>query len=133
MSTRPQIFSGILLFLSALGVTFSGPVILGWIPRLVGPFWNFGSPWIEIGGFLDIIGGLLQFFWLFNMYRLGYFKGNADQQSVQNAYKIMAGLSVIGIIADPLGGLLAIAAQIELYTSLINIYLLRKTLNESST
>ena len=38
---------------------------------------------------------------------------------------MMVGISVIGAIADPLEGLLAIAAQIGLYTYIVDVHLYR--------
>mgnify|MGYP001589265999 CR=1 FL=1 len=39
----------------------------------------------------------------------------------KRAFKFMAIVSVIGIVGDIVGGLFAIAAQIALYTSLLNM------------
>ena len=113
--------SSILLILSSFGVLFSGPLILGWI-NIVEPFWTFGNPWKEIGGYLDMFGGTLQLVWLGYMFNKRMFTKGAEKSQVQKMYKIMALICVIGLIADPLGGLLALSAQLGLYTSLINIY-----------
>ena len=53
----------------------------------------------------------------------GLFADGADKTKVRRSFKIMAGICLIEVVADPLGGLLAIAAQIGLYTSVVNIYL----------
>lgn len=99
----------------------SGPMILGWFTA-IGPFWNFGSPWKEIGGYFDIFGGILQLVLVGYMLNKRMFTEEVERTQVQKAYKIMALLCVIGLIADPLGGLLAISAQIGFYTSIVNIY-----------
>lgn len=109
--------SGILLLLSAIGVTFSGSMILGWIE--VSKFFDLGPTATLVGGYLDIIGGTLQFVMLGIMVSKGVFSEGADKIQSQRLFKIMAGICLIGLIADPLGGLLAIAAQIGLYTSIL--------------
>lgn len=109
--------SGILLFFSAFGVTFSGPMILGWIEGST--FFDLGLTATLLGGYLDIIGGTFQFIILGIMVSKGVFSEDADKIQSQRLFKIMAGTCLIGLIADPLGGLLAIAAQIGLYTSIL--------------
>ncbi|MHA2104539.1 MAG: hypothetical protein ACW981_14015 [Candidatus Hodarchaeales archaeon] len=121
MEFRNLNISALLLFVSSIGVLLSGPLILGWV-SIMDPFWDLGAPWKELGGYLDIIGGLLQLIWLGYMFRGSYFAEDTDKIKVQNAYKIMGLICVIGLIADPLGGLLALSAQLGFYTSLINIY-----------
>ncbi|MFC1754609.1 hypothetical protein ACFL96_14630 [Thermoproteota archaeon] len=126
MSSKPlRIISLFLLFVSAIGVTFSGPLILGWVSEPT-PFFDLGPTAAIFGGYLDIIGGLLEFIMIVYMISIGIFSGNANTDKSIKSFKIMAGICVIGLIADPLGGLFAIAAQIGLYTSLVNIYLLQK-------
>jgi len=120
-----RIISLFLLIISALGVTISGPLILGWISGTT-PFFDLGSTASLFGGYLDIVGGLLEFIMISYMIMTGIFSENIDINKARKSYKIMACICVIGLIADPLGGLLAIAAQIGLYTSLANIYFLRK-------
>ncbi|MHA1984587.1 MAG: hypothetical protein ACW967_09550 [Candidatus Hodarchaeales archaeon] len=121
MESRNMNISAILLFVSSIGVLISGPLILGWV-SVMDPFWDLGAPWKEIGGYLDIIGGFLQLIWLGYMLKEKYFIKDAERSDVRNAYKIMALICLIGLIADPLGGLLALSAQLGFYTSLINIY-----------
>jgi hypothetical protein len=79
-----------------------------------------------IGGYLDIIGGGLEFVMIGYMITKGVFSANADRARNRRLFTYMAGICVIGVIGDPLGGLLAIAAQIGLYTSIVNIYLHRE-------
>ena len=116
-----RVFSWILLAFSAFGVTFSGPMILGWIEGT--KFFDLGPTATLLGGYLDIIGGLLEFIMLIHMTLTGVFSANADKTNAKRSFKIMTSICLIGMIADPLGGLLAIAAQIGLYTSIVNIYL----------
>jgi len=119
-----RLISPILLALSALGVTFSGPLILGWMSDGT-KFFDLGPTATLVGGYLDIVGGVLEGIFLVYMFRTGVFSSNVDKKKAQRAFKLMAGICIIGVIADPLGGLLAIAAQIGLYTSLANVYLIR--------
>lgn len=123
--TAVRLITWILLAFSAVGVTFSGPLILGWVAGDT-QFFDLGPTATLVGGYLDIVGGLLEFVMLAYMTIAGHFSAKADIQKARNSFKIMAGICVIGVIADPLGGLLAIAAQIGLYTSLANVYLLRE-------
>ena len=111
----------ILLGFSAFGVTFSGPLILGWLPGTNG-FFDLGPTAALLGGYLDIIGGVLEFLMLGYMMATRQFSANAERAKVHRSFKTMAWICVIGVIADPLGGLLAIAAQIGLYTSIVNVY-----------
>lgn len=119
-----RIISWILLAFSAFGVTFSGPMILGWVEGA--KFFDLGPTATLLGGYLDIIGGLLEFIMLAYMTATGVFSANANKTKIQRSFKIMAGICLIGVIADPLGGLLAIAAQIGLYVCMANIYIYRK-------
>jgi hypothetical protein len=121
MESRNINISAILLFVSSTGVLMSGPLILGWV-AVMDPFWDLGAPWKEIGGYLDILGGFLQFIWLSYMFKERYFTKDAEREKIQKSYITMALICVIGLIADPLGGLLALSAQLGFYTSLINIY-----------
>jgi hypothetical protein len=121
MESRNINISAILLFVSSTGVLMSGPLILGWV-SVMDPFWDLGAPWKEIGGYLDILGGFLQFIWLSYMFKERYFTKDAEREKIQKSYITMALICVIGLIADPLGGLLALSAQLGFYTSLINIY-----------
>ncbi len=118
-----RIISWVLLAFSAFGVTISGPMILEWMPST--KFFDLGPTAVLLGGYLDIIGGGLQFIMLGYMTFTGHFSSNIDKARARRSFKVMGGLCLIGIIADPLGGLLAIAAQIGLYTSLANVYLYR--------
>lgn len=120
-----RIITLILLIFSAIGVTISGPLIFDWFS--VGTkFFDLGSTAATIGGFLDIIGGGLEFAMIGYMFTQGVFSSNADRAKNRRLFMYMAGICVIGVIGDPLGGLLAIAAQIGLYTSIANIYLHRE-------
>ncbi len=122
--TAVRLISLILLAFSAFGVTFSGPLILGWTGGST-QFFDLGPTATLLGGYLDIVGGVLEFVMLAYMARTGHFSANVNRLRARRSFKIMAGICVIGVIADPLGGLLAIAAQIGLYTSLANVYLYR--------
>ena len=115
-----------LLLISSIGVIFSGPLILGWIHSPIGPFWSFGEPWTSIGGYLDLFGGLFQIIMIYFMRKAGIFTEHANMDLIRKYYAYMAGICIIGLIADPLGGLLAIAAQLGFYTSIYNVYKSRK-------
>jgi hypothetical protein len=113
-----------LLAFSAFGVTFSGPVIMRTAPQEKS--WDFGPAANLIGAVLDVVGGFGMVLILINMARNKYFTTNAESQMAGRAFKFMVIVSVIGIIGDVVGGLFAIAAQIALYTSLLNMRSMKK-------
>lgn len=113
------ILTFIIFAVSAFGVTFSGPIIMQ--TPSDNKSWDFGPMASLFGAVLDVMGGFGMFLILINMTRNKYFTVNAESEMAKRALKFMVIVSVIGIIGDILGGLFAIAAQIALYTSLLNL------------
>ena len=119
MPRAKAILTFIVFAVSAFGVTFSGPIIMQSVAE--DKPWNFGPLANLFGAILDVMGGFGMFLILINMTRNKYFTLNAESPMAKRAFKFMAIMSVIGIAGDIIGGLFAIAAQIALYTSLLNM------------
>lgn len=124
MPRAKAILTVILLAFSAFGVTFSGPVILR--TAADEKSWDFGPMANFIGAGLDIMAGFGQFLILINMTRNRYFTVNAESDGASRAFRFMAFVCIIGIVGDIIGGLFAIAAQIGLYASLLNLRSMKK-------
>ena len=119
MPRAKAILTFIVFAVSAFGVTFSGPIIMQTPPD--NKSWDFGPMANLFGAILDVMGGFGMFLILINMTRNKYFTANAESEMAKRAFRFMAIVSVIGIVGDILGGLFTIAAQIALYTSLLNM------------
>jgi len=119
MPRAKAIITFMIFTVSAFGVTFSGPIIMQTAPD--NKPWDFGPLANLFGAALDVMGGFGMFLVLINMTRNKYFTTNAESEMAKRALKFMVIVSIIGIVGDITGGLFAIAAQIALYTSLLNI------------
>jgi len=119
MPRAKGIVTFVVFAVTAFGVTFSGPIIIQTSPD--NKSWDFGPTANLFGAILDVMGGFGMFLILINMTRNKYFTANAESQMAKRAFRFMAVVSVIGIVGDILGGLFAIAAQVALYTSLLNL------------
>lgn len=123
MSSIKAIATVILLGFSAFGVTFSGPLIL----RSSVKFWDLGPLGTLFGATLDITAGSALVVILVNSTRNKLFSAKADIERAGKVFRFMAIACLFGIIGDLLGGLLGLAAQIGLYTSLANLRSLHAT------